>query len=102
MMFPMMSRRCWVGFQFKFLFNDNIGFVNNALAVAGLTDRAIPWLIRAISRSSRSCRRGLVVDRVFAILILAGCLPCPSIRSSGPCRRLHALADLPLCQPGPI
>jgi len=45
MMFPMMFSPILVGFQFKFLFNDNVGLVNNALQALGLTDRAIPWLI---------------------------------------------------------
>ncbi len=31
MMFPMMFSPILVGFQFKFMFNDNIGLVNNAL-----------------------------------------------------------------------
>ncbi|MCP4306853.1 MAG: sugar ABC transporter permease, partial [bacterium] len=31
MMFPMMFSPILVGFQFKFIFNDNIGILNNAL-----------------------------------------------------------------------
>ena len=45
MMFPMMFSPLLVGFQFKFMFNDNVGLVNNALQALGLTDQAIPWLI---------------------------------------------------------
>src|SRR5262245_14581662 len=45
MMFPMMFSPILVGFQFKFMFNDNIGLVNNALQSLGITDSAIPWLI---------------------------------------------------------
>src|SRR5579863_5549998 len=45
MMFPMMFSPILVGFQFKFLFNDNVGLVNNALQSLGLSDTAIPWLI---------------------------------------------------------
>ena len=40
MMFPMMFSPILVGFQFKFMFNDNIGLVNNALQSLGLTDQA--------------------------------------------------------------
>jgi multiple sugar transport system permease protein len=42
MMFPMMFSPILVGFQFKFMFNDNVGLVNNALQSLGLTDQAIP------------------------------------------------------------
>ncbi|MBX4377792.1 hypothetical protein K4H02_22310, partial [Mycobacterium tuberculosis] len=45
MMFPMMFSPVLVGFQSKFLFNDNIGFVNNVLQSLGITTSAIPWLI---------------------------------------------------------
>lgn len=45
MMFPMMFSPILVGFQFKFIFNDNVGLVNNALQSLGLTDIAIPWLV---------------------------------------------------------
>ena len=57
MMFPMMFSPILVGFQFKFLFNDNVGLVNNALQSLGITDRAIPWLIDGDSPSSRSWSR---------------------------------------------
>ncbi|HEX9167342.1 MAG TPA: sugar ABC transporter permease, partial [Roseiarcus sp.] len=36
MMFPMMFSPILVGFQFKFLFNDNIGLINNALQSLGV------------------------------------------------------------------
>ena len=45
MMFPMMFSPILVGFQFKFIFNDNVGLVNNALQSLGLTTAAIPWLV---------------------------------------------------------
>ena len=54
MMFPMMFSPILVGFQFKFLFNDHIGVVNNALQSLGLTDQAIPWLVDGSWRCSRS------------------------------------------------
>ena len=78
MMFPMMFSPILVGFQFKFMFNDNIGLVNNALQSLGLTDQAIPWLIDG----SLAFFAILVAEiwsstSVFAILILAGLLAMP-------------------------
>ena len=45
MMFPMMFSPILVGFQFKFMFNDNIGLVNNALLSLGLIAQPIPFLV---------------------------------------------------------
>jgi multiple sugar transport system permease protein len=78
MMFPMMFSPILVGFQFKFMFNDNIGLVNNTLQSLGLTDQAIPWLIDG----SLAFFAILVAEiwsstSVFAILILAGLLAMP-------------------------
>ncbi|WP_034885590.1 carbohydrate ABC transporter permease [Ensifer aridi] len=78
MMFPMMFSPTLVGFQFKFMFNDNIGLINNALQSLGLTDQAIPWLI-----DGTLAFWAIVVAEVwsstsiFAILILAGLLAMP-------------------------
>ena len=78
MMFPMMFSPILVGFQFKFLFNDNVGLVNNALQSLGVTERAIPWLI-----DGRLAFFSILVAEiwsstpVFAILILAGLLAMP-------------------------
>lgn len=78
MMFPMMFSPVLVGFQFKFMFNDNVGLVNNALQSLGLTDQAIPWLI-----DGNLAMFAIVVAEVwsstsvFAILILAGLLAMP-------------------------
>ncbi|CZT36827.1 carbohydrate ABC transporter permease [Rhizobium sp. 9140] len=78
MMFPMMFSPVLVGFQFKFMFNDNVGLVNNALQSLGLTDQAIPWLI-----DGNLALFAIVVAEVwsstsvFAILILAGLLAMP-------------------------
>ena len=78
MMFPMMFSPILVGFQFKFLFNDNVGFVNNALQSLGITQTAIPWLI-----DGNLAFFAIVVAEVwsstpvFAILILAGLLAMP-------------------------
>jgi multiple sugar transport system permease protein len=78
MMFPMMFSPILVGFQFKFMFNDNIGLVNNALQALGLSEGAIPWLIE----SHLAFFAILVAEiwsstSVFAILILAGLLAMP-------------------------
>jgi multiple sugar transport system permease protein len=78
MMFPMMFSPILVGFQFKFMFNDNIGLVNNALQSLGLTNQAIPWLIDG----TLAFIAILVAEiwsstSVFAILILAGLLAMP-------------------------
>ena len=78
MMFPMMFSPILVGFQFKFLFNDNVGFVYNALQSLGITQTAIPWLI-----DGNLAFFAIVVAEVwsstpvFAILILAGLLAMP-------------------------
>jgi multiple sugar transport system permease protein len=78
MMFPMMFSPILVGFQFKFLFNDNVGLVNNALQSLGLSDSAIPWLI-----DGNLAFIAIVIAEVwsstpvFAILILAGLLAMP-------------------------
>jgi len=78
MMFPMMFSPILVGFQFKFLFNDNVGLINNALQSLGVTETAIPWLI-----DGTLAFFAIVVAEVwsstpvFAILILAGLLAMP-------------------------
>lgn len=78
MMFPMMFSPVLVGFQFKFLFNDNIGLVNNALQALGLTDQAIPWLINGnLAMFSIIVAEVWSSTSVFAILILAGLLAMP-------------------------
>ena len=78
MMFPMMFSPVLVGFQFKFLFNDNIGLVNNALQSLGLTDRAIPWLIDGnLAFFSILCAEVWSSTAVFAIFILAGLMAMP-------------------------
>ena len=78
MLFPMMFSPVLVGFQFKFLFNDNIGFVNNALQSLGLTDQAIPWLIDGnLALLSIIIAEVWSSTAVFAILILAGLLAMP-------------------------
>jgi len=77
-MFPMMFSPILVGFQFKFMFNDNIGLVNNTLQSLGLTDRAIPWLIDGkLAFIAISIAEIWSSTSIFAILILAGLLAMP-------------------------
>ena len=78
MMFPMMFSPILVGFQFKFMFNDNIGLVNNALQALGITDGAIPWLIDGdLAFIAILIAEIWSSTSVFAILILAGLLAMP-------------------------
>jgi multiple sugar transport system permease protein len=78
LMFPMMFSPILVGFQFKFMFNDNIGLVNNALQALGITDRAIPWLIEGhLAFVAILVAEIWSATSVFAILILAGLLAMP-------------------------
>lgn len=78
LMFPMMFSPVLVGFQFKFLFNDNIGLVNNALQGLGLTDRAIPWLIEGhLAFFAILVAEVWSSTAVFAIFILAGLMAMP-------------------------
>lgn len=78
MMFPMMFSPVLVGFQFKFIFNDNVGLVNNALQSLGLTDIAIPWLVDAnLALFSIIVAEVWTSTSVFAIMILAGLYAIP-------------------------
>ena len=78
MMFPMMFSPILVGFQFKFMFNDNIGLVNNALQSLGLTDQAIPWLVDGtLAIFAIIVAEVWMSTSVFAILILAGLFAMP-------------------------
>lgn len=78
MMFPMMFSPILVGFQFKFIFNDNVGLVNNALQSLGLTDIAIPWLVDGnLALFSIIFAEIWTSTSVFAILILAGLYAIP-------------------------
>jgi multiple sugar transport system permease protein len=78
MMFPMMFSPILVGFQFKFLFSDNVGLINNALQSLGITEQAIPWLIDgALAFFAIVVAEVWSSTPVFAILILAGLLAMP-------------------------
>lgn len=78
MMFPMMFSPILVGFQFKFIFNDHIGILNNALQSLGLIDHAIPWLVDArLAMFSIIFAEVWMSTSVFAILLLAGLFAMP-------------------------
>ena len=78
MMFPMMFSPILVGFQFKFIFNDNVGLVNNALQSLGITDQAIPWLVDGqLAMFSIIFAEIWTATSVFGILILAGLYAIP-------------------------
>ena len=78
MMFPMMFSPILVGFQFKYLFNDNIGLVNNALFSLGLIHQPIPWLVDAVlAPLSIGVAEVWMSTSIFAILLLAGLLALP-------------------------
>lgn len=78
MMFPMMFSPILVGFQFKYLFNDTIGLVNNGLQALGLTHEAIPFLVdRWLAFFSIAFAEIWMSSSIFAILILAGLFAMP-------------------------
>ena len=78
MMFPMMFSPILVGFQFKYIFNDNIGVLNNALQSLGITREAIPWLVDGtLAMGSIAFAEIWMSTSVFAILLLAGLFAMP-------------------------
>jgi multiple sugar transport system permease protein len=78
MMFPMMFSPILVGFLFKYLLNDSIGFVNNALYSLGLVNDPIPWLVDGtLANISIIVAEIWMSTSVFAILLLAGLMAMP-------------------------
>ncbi len=78
MMFPMMFSPVLVGFQFKFIFNDNIGLVNNALQSLGVANPAIPWLVDGkLAMFAIIFAEAWTSTSLFAILLLAGLFAIP-------------------------
>ena len=77
LMLPMMFSPILVGFQFKFIFNDNIGLVNNVLQSMGF-NAALPWLVDGkLAMFSIMFAEIWMSTSVFAILILAGLFAMP-------------------------
>ncbi len=78
MMFPMMFSPILVGFQFKYLFNDAVGLVNNALFDLGLIATPIPWLVDGtLAPLTIILAEIWMSTSVFAILLLAGLMSLP-------------------------
>ena len=78
MMFPMMFSPILVGFLFKYLLNDSIGFVNNALFSLHLISEPIPWLVDGtLANLSIISAEVWMSTSVFAILLLAGLMAMP-------------------------
>jgi multiple sugar transport system permease protein len=78
MMFPMMFSPILVGFQFKYIFNDAVGLVNNALFDLGLIRQPIPWLVDGVlANFSIIFAEVWMSTSVFAILLLAGLMALP-------------------------
>ena len=76
MMFPMMFSPILVGFQWKYIFNDNIGLLNNFLRVFGVSPK--PWLVDAfLANMSIMAAEIWSSTSVFAILLLAGLMGIP-------------------------
>jgi multiple sugar transport system permease protein len=78
MMFPMMFSPILVGFQFKYLFNDAVGLVNNALFDLGIINAPIPWLVDGtLAPITIALAEIWMSTSVFAILLLAGLMALP-------------------------
>jgi multiple sugar transport system permease protein len=78
MMFPMMFSPILVGFQFKYLFNDAVGLVNNALFDLGIIREPIAWLVDGtLANFSIIFAEVWMSTSVFAILLLAGLMALP-------------------------
>lgn len=76
-MVPMMFSPILVGFQFKFIYNDNIGLLNNAIQSLGYTE-IIPWLVDGkLALFSILTAEIWNSTPVFTILILAGLMSLP-------------------------
>ena len=77
MMFPMMFSPILVGFQWKYIFNDNIGLLNIFLREFGVVN-PIPWLVDAtLANISIMAAEIWSSTSVFAILLLAGLMGIP-------------------------
>ena len=78
MMFPMMFSPILVGFQFKYLFNDAVGLVNNALFDLHIIREPIAWLVDPVlANFSIIFAEVWMSTSVFAILLLAGLMALP-------------------------
>jgi multiple sugar transport system permease protein len=77
-MIPMMFAPVLVGFQFKFLLNDNIGLVNNFIQLFG-AQKVIPWLIdKRLAFLSLMAAEIWTSTPLMTIILLAGLLSLPN------------------------
>lgn len=75
---PMMFAPVLVGFQFKYLFNDQVGLINNFLQSIGIR-QVIPWLVHPIlSRLSILIAEIWVSTPFMTTVLLAGILSLPN------------------------
>ena len=79
LMFPMMFSPILVGFQFKFMLNDNIGIVNHVLQKSFGVTESIPWLVDGtLAMLSLASAEIWNSTSIFAILLLAGLMSMPT------------------------
>jgi multiple sugar transport system permease protein len=79
LMFPMMFSPILVGFQFKFMLNDNIGIVNHVLQHSFGMTVSLPWLVDGhLAMLSLAVAEIWNSTSVFAILLLAGLMSMPT------------------------
>ena len=77
-MFPMMFSPVLVGFQFSFMFNDNVGLIDNLLVSLGFIDQPIPWLVGTVTANLTIILAEIwMSSSVFAVLLLAGLFAMP-------------------------
>ncbi len=78
MMFPMMFSPILVGFQWKYLLNDAVGLVNNALFDLHIIHEPIAWLVDGtLANLSLIVTEVWMSTSIFAILLLAGLMALP-------------------------
>jgi multiple sugar transport system permease protein len=76
-MIPMMFAPVLVGFQFKYIFNDNIGLVNNFLQTIADV-HAIPWLIdKVLAIVSIMVAEIWYSTPIITIILFAGLMSLP-------------------------
>jgi len=75
---PMMFAPALVGYQFKYFFNDQVGFLNNLLYSIGIK-KAIPWLVDPILARLSILSAEIWVSTPFVtIVLLAGLMAIPN------------------------
>jgi len=78
LMFPMMFSPILVGFQFKFMLNDNTGIVNYGLQHLFGMQETVPFLVNEwLAMGSLAAAEIWNSTSIFAILLLAGLMSMP-------------------------